>query len=901
MAAFKRVYASRVDAAVNSGNYLARVMLGEQAIYSLRKVKEHLPDSPWSIHSAPRHLIYPSTHMDPKDRIITASSVTVDNEWVTYIWDGANWVQVATAPDDQAVILVCALINNNRELKEEVSSLKVKLANADAELSVLRAAYEKIRPPTQSRKLNWTVIIGFICLLLAMFFSASEALETQSTTFGRDPETMMRLNEELSRFIGKSKHQNLTRSITEYHIEALQTRVITYYTMVKEHIWERYNTIPVNDYRSAIFRTIGALIPWAWEIVAVALSVVSIATGKRTLTNILYLVASTLTRMRFVMIAIAPFQTGYTVFVALFLAANYVMDPLVSVAFSILHLVGFSIIGLFMNDVDYLQNLRAACTLTLAFTGYWVCEVCHIPTGIITFTLFIWRVWRLLSALPANTIEIRDETGRVTTKLAANPGYLFRFKQAFKQRFRNPFSQVRTVHTPLARVNPAALCHVSTKEGKGTGFFCANYIVTAGHVVGNNTCVRVCYFGKNYDTTVKKKGEKDYALLNIPQEISRSPRLKISKKHDCEWVCICAPDGDGAYLTAVTQGHDHGDTYSYVTPTRDGMSGAPLLDVDGHVLGVHQTNTGYTGGAIRLDLEDVTDAPKPDPKMVAAQQEIEELKKAIEVLKANHTEKQRPKEEPVKKADLEQCSSSNDIVGLVRAAMQREMQILREELQFGQKKKHKTKRGRGRKHNLRAGGKRKKQRGAMFTEEEYQEMLDNGLDPDSIRELAEKLYEEQAGFPEWSDPEYSDDDDYWDYGSENGRDTDEYDSDNYGGDTYGENDGYYQKMKVPLVKYMTKSYNKEDVNAMLQSLCPLEEKICSREIKHLKDAIKSGSEDKVSLCIAALDRKAAANGLATFSDDLGFVQRVKPKNAPRAQNTKGPKKGAQGSTPGKKN
>lgn len=851
--------------------------------------------------------------MDPKDRIITASSVTVNNEWVTYVWENNDWVQVATAPDDQAVILVCALVNKNRSLQEEISSLKVKLANTDAELSVVRGAYEKLKPQPV-RRFGWGVALAIGFLLLSMLLPSVSSLETSSTTFGRDPETIMKLNEELSRFIGKAKHQNITRSVTEYYMDQANTRMISYYTMIKEHIWERYTTIPSTDYRRVVFGAVAYLSPWAWEIVALALAVASLATGQRTILNIVYLGVATLTKMRFVMITIAPLQTPYTVFVALFLGTNYMIDPLVAVGFSILHLMAFSIIGLFLADVDYLVNLRASCSLTLAYTGFWVCEICNIPTTSITILLFIWRIWKLLNALPPNTIEVRDETGKIVTKVPSTPGYLFRFKQAMKNHLRNPFNQLRNVHTPLARVNPAALCHVSTKEGKGTGFFCANYIVTAGHVVGCNTVVRVCYFGKNYDTTVKKKGEKDYALLNIPTELARAPRLKISKKHDCAWVCICAPDGDGAYLTAVTQGHDHGDTYSYVTPTRDGMSGAPLLDVDGHVLGVHQTNTGYTGGAIRLDLEDVVDAPKPDPRMEAKDREIEELRKAIEVLKENYekktplqeevtkptpvpppqvpkaTETPKPTKPVTRKQDLNQCAQESDVVGLVRAAMQREMQILRDEL-FGQKKKHKTKRGRGRKHGLRTGGKRKtKQRGAMFTEEEYQEMLDNGLDPDQIREMAEKLYEEQTGFPDWSDPEYSDDDDYWDYGEqyENDRDTDEYDSDN-NYDRYSDDD-YYQKMKIPLVKYMVKEYNKADVEGMLQSLCPLEEKICAREIKNLQDALKEGSQDKISLGIAALDRRAAMRGLATFSDDLGFVQRVKPKNGVRPQNTKGPKK-----------
>nr|WOK58410.1 MAG: ORF1a protein [Wufeng shrew astrovirus 1] len=809
--------------------------------------------------------------MDPKDRAITASSVTTANEWVTYVWDGVAWSQVATAPDDQAVILVCALMNDRRTLKEEISGLKNQLMTKDAELTTLRSELARLQPTPMRRFSAWTML-AFMALILSFFLTPTQAIETSSTSFARDPEIMMKLNEELSRFIGKAKHQNITKSVTEYYADHFNTRVITYYTMVKEHVWERYNSIPVTGYQQAVFHFLSLIVPWAWEIVAFALACGSIFTGQRTLMNIIYLAVATVTQMRFIMIAIAPLQTPYTVFVSVFLSANYLLDPLVAVAFSILHLMAFSVIGLFLTDVDYLVQLRASCSLTLAYTGYWLCSTCGIAPSSITIVLFVWRIWRLLNAVPPNVIEVRDSSGKVVNRTPATPGYLFRFKQALKTRFANPFRQVRTTQTPLARINPSALCHVSTSSGKGTGFFCGNYIVTAGHVVGNNSTVRVCYFGKNYDTNVKKVGEKDFALLSIPSDLMKAPRLKISKKHCCDWVCICAPDGDGAYMTAVTEGHDHGDTYSYVTPTRDGMSGAPLLDTDGHVLGVHQTNTGYTGGAIRLDLDDVQDQPKPNPKLDAANAEIEELRKQLAAL-----------------SGMQQCGPQHDIVALVRAAMQREIQVLRDEM-FGQKKKHKTKHGRGRKHTLRAGARKKRQRGPMFTEEEYQEMLDNGIDKDEIKALAEQLYEERSGFPEWSDPELSDDG--WEFGSDfaiNDRDTDEYESDYEDNTPDTEFARYEQAMRIPLCRYLMKVYNKEDVKEMLQSLAPLEKKVCAKQIEGLNRALNDGNDHAISLGVAALDRRAASCGLPPVGDDLGFVQRLKPKNEVRAPNTKGPK------------
>lgn len=76
----------------------------------------------------------------------------------------------------------------------------------------------------------------------------------------------------------------------------------------------------------------------------------------------------------------------------------------------------------------------------------------------------------------------------------------------------------------------------------------------------------------------------------------------------------------------------------------------------------------------------------------------------------------------------------------------------------------KTKHGRGFRHNPRTfnrplptKGGRKKRR--VFTEQEYKELLEAGLDSEKIRELVDEILArevEEAGFPEWSDPEEED-------------------------------------------------------------------------------------------------------------------------------------------------
>lgn len=887
MASFKRVYASKVDAAVNAGNYTARLMLTENQIYKLRKLSEHQPDAPWSIHAPPRNYVYPGIDNEhPPKRVVTASSVTVNNEWVTYVLDGDDWVQCATAPDDQSVILVCALINENKSLKREISGLKVDLQNERAQAEVYRGFYNKHQPKPRSYK---GTIVALLVLLFAFLVPSARADLTTSTTSARDPAKLVQLNEQLESFIKIALERNYTRAVTDYFGEVYRTSMESWTHTMMRYIESRLSGMQSTPYREAVFMAISSLAPWAWHCVALILSVATVWKSKNPIPTLLYLASATITDMDFALVAIAPLQTAYTSLVVVFLAFNYWLDPMVSVAVAIIHMAAFTIVGLFLADVDYVINLRATCATTLVFTGFWVMNILQIPTSAVTGIVVAWRIWRLCSAVPPNVLEVRDVAGKVITKIPQGPGYLLRFKQAF----RNPFSQVRKTTVPLARVNPAALCHISVTEqsgstSKGTGFFCGNYIVTAAHVIGSAASVNVNYNGHNYTTTVKKKGTKDYACLNIPAALNGCPRLKISKKHDCTWVCLCAPDGAGAFLTSVVEGFEHDGAYSYPCPTRDGMSGAPLLDVDGHVLGLHQTNTGYTGGAIRLDLEDIQDQPKDNCKVQALEAELASLKAQL-AAQANAMKAQvqtqvktatqqltkpveRPKEPP--KEQLKQSLTEQDIVGLVRAAISREVQILRDELDaFEQKKKGKTKKGRGRKHIGGAGG-RVKQRGPVWTEEEYEELQNEGWEVEEIRAMVDAMYEEMYGgygYPDYSDPDSEDDreiNEAW-----------------FGGRGDGGDHGYRQRNKNPLKFYVEKIWKKESIDDMLQSVCPLEEKLCKVEL----EAVRKADEEKMPICLAALDQRALDVGLAPFSDGLEFQQRKPAKNGKGGAKTSPPK------------
>ncbi|UMO75841.1 MAG: ORF1a [Sichuan mamastrovirus 12] len=831
------------------------------AINQLRCLPGHLSNSPWSVHSTPRYLVYPSTKNDFSDRVYTASSVTTDDEWVTYAWDGKNWQQIACAPDDQTVILVCALLNDKKRKEREIATLRMDNQNL-----VMQNTHLRSQVPQCARR-SWVSVFLLVLALLASLFMNVNSLETTSYTNAPDREKIIKLNEDLDAFIQEALKKNFTKQVSETVSVVYTTKGYGWQHRIQEELstWYQERVEGILNINNAVIFLCRSLLPWAWEFSALILAGIVIYRSSKKILDLMFLVAAALTRARFSMIVVAPLQTPYSALVACAVAPLYYCDPVSAIVLLSFHFFSFSLIGMFLSDIEYVKHLRGHFTVLVVLMLHWLIDILGLPAGLVPTLCFCWRLIHLLTMLPPNVIELRDASGKVINKVTSFDGPLFKFAQAFKNRFK----QLRNVTVPLVRVNPATVCHISTPDGsKGTGFFCANYVVTAAHVMGNHKVATVTYQGKNYQVNVKKTSEKDMIFLEIPPVLQNAPRLKISRKYNCDWVCLCAPSGDGAFLTAVVEGRAHADTFSYACPTRDGMSGAPLLDVDGHVLGIHQTNTGYTGGAIRLEHSDVVDPPKENSQVAA-------LKKQIEELQAQLNQKDEPKpQRPPRARDLKQCDlETSDIVNLVRVAMQREMQILRDEL--NQKKKGKNKHGRGRKH---AGGiVRRRKIGPMFTEEEYQEMLDEGLDPEQIRQMAEELYDMQAGFPEWSDPEDDDEEvnEWWFSGDHSGN-VGEDEEDVY---------GYYQKAKKPLKDYLEKEWTQESLDEMKQSLSPAERKTVGQVVDKI-DKTKNPVEKTV--LVALMDRALACQGLPVLSSGLDYQQRVRA-----AKNGKGGPHGPQ--------
>nr|UZH25308.1 ORF1a [Mamastrovirus 3] len=855
----RKGFTSKFALAVSSGNFNAARLLVAEMVDQLRCLPWHRPNSPWDVRSVPRHMIYPTLSTDPRDRVITASSVTTENEWVTYVLDGNRWQLTTCDQDEQSVSLVCDTINDKDEKAKDIATLQMELDLRNQQCAYLR---QQIPPKNSGAKWSWLSILALLELILATL-NGAVALEPKSTSHGVDCDRIIQLIEELDVCIQNALQKNSTKHVTDTFVYHHITHGLDWKARLVNSRSEWYtNKIPQASHMvDSVVCAIGLNLPWIWEVCVLVLAIFITLKSKRKALDSFYLPAASFSNLKSSLVAVVPIKTTHTIYVACALSVVYRCDPIAAALISLVYLIRISVIGMFMSDVEYIKQLRAVLSLAMIFSFHWLCDLFGVPPIINTVLCFCWRLIRLLAALPRHVIDIRDPTPKDTQKVSSIDGPLFKFFQGLMAKLK----QVRAVSVALVRINPTAVCHISTGDGsKGSGFFCAKYVVTAAHVVGNHKVATICYQGKNNQGNVKKTSEKDMIFLEIPPALQGVPRFKLSKKYNCDWVCVLAPSGEGAFVTSVVEGKAHGDTFSYPCPTRDGMSGAPLLDVDGHVLGIHQTNTGYPIGAVRLEHEDVIDPPKENTQVAALKKLIEELKMQLAQIDAAPATAPPKPQRPPRTKDMKQCNmEDSDIVELIRIAMQREMGILREEINDSllQKKKGKSKHGRGRKH----GGGRRRKIGRMFTEEEYQEMLDSGLEPEQIRAIAEELYDQQHDFPEWSDPEDDDEVNEWWFG------------DDYSANVNNDEDdipSYYQKKKKPLSDYLIKELTKESIDEMLSSLSPLEMKKAQPLLQHLK------CEDplKKTVIVAMLDRVLTSNGLSPVSDGLEYQQRIKPKN-----------------------
>ncbi|AJF45223.1 nsp1a [Yak astrovirus] len=806
------LYINRADEALSS-NDETQIKARFDARGWFDELRRIAPTVPWYITFQPRMYFYPT--LIP-DRILTASTVC-EGEWRTFVLDMENGlhkaIEVNHIPDHQPTILTAALLHDRSEKAREISDLKLETEILRGQLAFARQEYKSV----PQFKMSWTTIFALVFLGFSLFWHSAHGLTTTSTTDSVDPMGMLKLNIWLEKFVNEAKRVIHTHRTTV--VDTLRT--------------------------SPSWLIASTLVPHLWTIVTVVLGIISVYRSERRVLSICFLAAATLSGGDWLFLSSASAQTVVSAVSQIICVLVSHIDPLGSICLSSLVMFATFLASMCCTSTEFIQHSRAASVNTAVLVASIVLRTMQLPAMPIAIALAAVRAYTIITTPTGATIEVRSEDGKVVSKDPVKPGILLRFKQGLRKRF----AQLRSSMPPLVRVNPTAVVRVEAPDGIGTGFFCANYIVTAGHVLGLHKVASICIGVAKYQTNLERHIEgKDIALLKIPQQVQNYPRLKIAPKIETEWVCIYSPDGDGAIVQSVVPGHQVDDCIGYAVPTRDGMSGAPLVNPDGRVMAVHLTNTGFTGGAQILTQADVTDPPKTSTNEDKPRQEIEELKKQL--------------------SKCNQSTTQTDIVGLVRAAMAREMTILREELNKELKSvphydqaKGKTKM-RARRLRM-AGSKPRRQRGPVFTEEEYNRLLESGLTPDEIRDMVDRLYDKEvAGFPEWDpmDDGYDPNED-WTFESDS----------NFG----------QRQVKVPSFnQYMEREYDVKDVENMLRSLTYADVDAIGPLYPITAHCIGS------PLCPALLclvDRYAASRGLSPPSFGLPYTQRRVPKNGKRGQ------------------
>ncbi|UMO75765.1 MAG: ORF1a [Zhejiang mamastrovirus 2] len=784
------------------------------------------PNKPWYITYQPRMFFFPTTK---PDRVLTASTVC-EEEWRTFVLDTCcgvpTAVEVNHIDDHQPTILAAALIDDRAAKARTISELRLDNEILRGQIAVMRREHAE----TPRLALSWTTLFALVFLGFSLFWHSANGLTTTSTTQSVNPIGILELNEWLDNFINKAKNV-----IHTHHYTVVET-------VTRSPSWLLATTIT----------------PYLWQIVTVLLGIVTVYKAENRILSLLFLAAASLSGGDWVFLASASFQTHISAAIQIVCVLISHLDPIGAICLSALAMFGTFIASMCASSTTFIQNSRAASMNTAVLVMSIVLRTMKLPSMPIALALAVVRAYSILTTPTGATVEIRSEDGKVVNKETLKPGLLFRFKQRMRK-----FVQLRSDMPPLVRVNPTAVVRIETSDGVGTGFFCANNIVTAGHVMGPHKVAFICVGSSKYQATLARHIEgKDIALLKIPPQLQNYPRLKIAPKIDPSWLCVYSPDQDGAIVQSVVPGHQVEDCLDYATPTRDGMSGAPVVNPDGRVMGVHLTNTGYTGGAQIITQADVTEPPKVSPAEEKLRQEVEELKKKLE--------------------SYSQSNTQGDIVGLIREAMAREMIILRKELNkeindmvhgqqesFSQTKKGKNKRGRGARLMRLAGAKKRKQKGPMFTEEEYNRLLEQGLTPEEIRDMVDDLYEEEvAGFPEWDEmSDGYDPNDDWEF----------------------ESDSDFGQRKIRIAsfnQYLERHYNPKDVRSMLDSLTPADIEAIGPLYPM---TIKCSNPELCSALLCFIDRYAALNGLSPPTQGLTYTQRRVPKNVKRAQNQRAQK------------
>uniref|UniRef100_A0AAU7E2Q3 ORF1a protein n=1 Tax=Rousettus bat astrovirus TaxID=3141900 RepID=A0AAU7E2Q3_9VIRU len=680
-------------------------------------------------------------------KTISVSGVGVEGDYVAYAFDPStnDWVEID--PEiHQETALIGVTVYERRRLAEENKGLKSELSQAKLDLALLRHEYERVRPAPIVRcrfSISTIVLLGLLIgLCFASLTKAESALpvaEGVCTKFSPTGSCLVFIpynNTHVPR-ISLDSILNYTREV----IASVRFKVVS---------------SPLTPYVKVLMYYL-----MSWEVCATCLGVATAVKSEHPLWMLATLVLAHVSGFRFSSLAAVPWLNQPSALLLLLTMGVFYFDQPGALLVAPLGLVALLVASLaYTNDI-FFANLRGGLLVVFATLVSHLSNMLGFADQATVFFLLVWRAYCLSALVIGDRIEIKDPTGKVKKVISAGTGFLLQkanFGKFFQKR------ALREGISPTARLTPNSIVRVSTADGEGTGFRVQNYIVTAGHVVTSDEAKIT--WGKNSGVArVVHRCEKDIVILSLPPSMQGLPTYKFPKQVEDGPIVVVGDDDTGTLLVSISEGIVVGDNITYAVQTKNGQSGCPVTNTDGRVVAVHCANTGFSGGGVIIRADDLP-SPK-SPKELALEAKIKEMEEKLKMV--SDPEARMAKLE----AALEQSRtlSESQVVDIVRAAVATEMLVLRAELnKFFDQAKGKTKHGRGRAHRrARGGAKRRK----AFTEEEYKAMLEKGMTRDEIRALAEEIlnndsdpdfgseydsYDDEAGYPKWSDHGSEDDD-----------------------------------------------------------------------------------------------------------------------------------------------
>nr|ALA16027.1 ORF1a [Mamastrovirus 3] len=674
-----------------------------------------------------------------------ASSVDEDSEWVSYVFTGTDWEQTKeVAVDSQAAIVTVALLENSK-LRKQNKELQLQNSQAALEYSLLRHAYERERSPPR-KPYAWYKIFfyAFVCGVLL------SSIPTTTAWPDGDPEKSANHPVAGSFYPHPSDSDYQQSSFTFDNLRDLLTdwnKKAFNYTLYRDTLFRDYLTIKekVLTYESSpIIRFFLAVRPyWSlWFFSSLTFLVQSYGTANWLVASLIVLL-SLKTGDRTMGLLPVPWMTTSGAWVHLFLMVISLFDVLGAFFLSLLYLICAPIVYLWQPDETFFVTIRSSTLVALS--NLFAVLTRNVPgCDMLCLALVVcWRVHQAWTAVGATRLEIKNADGKTTKVVSMAPSFFQRARRKFRQ-------AVKNFRAPSFPIPSNCLVHISTDQGTGTGFRTGNFIVTARHVVAGSSSVEVSV--GSLTTTLTSSdwiplGDRDIVKAKLPSVFQHLSSVRVAEKTGNDWIGLLTFAANGSYYQlAVGDGLWFDDTLTYALDSDNGSSGSPVIDRTGKVVAVHTMSTGYTASGQRISREDVENVSKVQEK----DREIERLKAELEALK-NHSSSTVG--DPV--SPLQQSDHDQDLVDLIREAVKQEMIRLR--LEFSQAK-GKNKHGRGRKHNLTSAARRI---GKQFTEQEYRKLQEEGWTKDDLREMALQLWDEaqaaNAGYGEWSDPEWSDD------------------------------------------------------------------------------------------------------------------------------------------------